>query len=58
MLAQYGVGRPGLAGDWATSYDDADAPYTPAWHESITPPQLTKALTSQLNVDSTPLIRP
>ena len=35
MLAQYGVGRHGLTG-YATSYDDAEAPYTPAWQESIT----------------------
>ena len=35
MLAQYGVGREGLGG-YATSYDDADAPYTPAWQEAIT----------------------
>ena len=36
MLAQYGVGREGLAGGYATSYDDASAPYTPAWQEAIT----------------------
>ncbi len=36
MLAQYGVGREGLAGGYATSYEDATAPYTPAWQESIT----------------------
>jgi nitrate reductase / nitrite oxidoreductase, alpha subunit len=36
MLAQYGVGREGLGGGYATSYDDAGAPYTPAWQESIT----------------------
>ncbi len=36
MLAQYGVGRDGLGGAYATSYDDADAPYTPAWQEAIT----------------------
>ncbi|GAA1594289.1 nitrate reductase subunit alpha [Kribbella karoonensis] len=35
MLAQYGVGRAGLPGDWPSSYDD-DAPYTPAWQERIT----------------------
>jgi nitrate reductase alpha subunit len=29
MMAQYGVGRPGLPGDWATGYDDVSAPYTP-----------------------------
>ncbi len=36
MLAQYGVGRPGLPGDWGTGYDDPSAPYTPAWQEQIT----------------------
>ena len=36
MLAQYGVGRDGLPGDYAMSYDDATAPYTPAWQEPIT----------------------
>ena len=36
LLAQYGVGREGIPGDWATGYDDADSPYTPAWQESIT----------------------
>ncbi|MDP3894223.1 nitrate reductase subunit alpha [Nocardioides sp.] len=35
MLAQYGVGRDGLEG-YATGYDDAEAPYTPAWQEGIT----------------------
>ena len=36
LLAQYGVGRDGLPGEWADGYDDAEAPYTPAWQESIT----------------------
>ncbi|NEE00630.1 nitrate reductase subunit alpha [Phytoactinopolyspora halotolerans] len=36
MLAQYGVGRDGLPGDWPTGYDDASQPYTPAWQEEIT----------------------
>ncbi|MFN8081195.1 MAG: nitrate reductase subunit alpha [Kineosporiaceae bacterium] len=36
MLAQYGVGRPGLPGSFAAGYEDASAPYTPAWQESIT----------------------
>ncbi|MET3141383.1 UNVERIFIED_ORG: nitrate reductase alpha subunit [Arthrobacter sp. UYEF10] len=36
MLAQYGVGREGLPGDWAAGYDDAATPYTPAWQEEIT----------------------
>ncbi|GAA2805685.1 nitrate reductase subunit alpha [Kribbella solani] len=35
MLAQYGVARAGLPGDWPASYDDR-TPYTPAWQESIT----------------------
>ncbi len=36
LLAQYGVARPGLPGDWPLSYDDGDRPYTPAWQEPIT----------------------
>ncbi len=36
LLAQYGVGRDGLPGEWASSYEDADTPYTPAWQEPIT----------------------
>ena len=36
MLAQYGVGRAGLPGEWAAGYDDAATPYTPAWQASIT----------------------
>ncbi|MFV0429521.1 MAG: nitrate reductase subunit alpha [Arachnia sp.] len=36
MLAQYGVARPGLPGDWPADYDDASSPYTPAWQEAIT----------------------
>ncbi|MGI5162801.1 nitrate reductase subunit alpha [Spirillospora sp. CA-253888] len=36
MLAQYGVARPGLPGEWPASYDDAAAPGTPAWQEEIT----------------------
>ena len=40
LLAQYGVAREvnghPLPGEWATSYDDATAPYTPAWQEPIT----------------------
>ncbi len=35
MLAQYGVSRPGLPGDWPADYED-DAPYTPAWQEPVT----------------------
>ena len=36
MLAQYGVGRPGLPGRWPSGYDDAESVYTPAWQEAIT----------------------
>ncbi|WP_443043764.1 nitrate reductase subunit alpha [Streptomyces sp. GS7] len=36
LLAQYGVRRPGLPGDWPEGYDDAAHPYTPAWQETIT----------------------
>ena len=36
VLAQYGVHRPGLPGEWPTGYDDATQPYTPAWQESLT----------------------
>ena len=36
LLAQYGVGRPGLPGVWPTGYDDASSPGTPAWQEEIT----------------------
>ncbi|MFC7912900.1 nitrate reductase subunit alpha [Streptomyces sp. NPDC057386] len=33
LLAQYGVGRGGLPGDWPSSYEDASRPCTPAWQE-------------------------
>lgn len=36
MLAQYGVARDGLDGQWPSGYDDASEPYTPAWQEKIT----------------------
>ncbi|MEU8246898.1 nitrate reductase subunit alpha [Nonomuraea sp. NPDC048916] len=36
MLARYGVGRDGLPGNWPSGYDDASAPGTPAWQETIT----------------------
>ncbi|AIA08366.1 hypothetical protein DC74_7958 [Streptomyces noursei] len=36
LLAQYGVARPGLPGDWPADYDDDARPYTPAWQETIT----------------------
>jgi len=35
LMAQYGVTR-GLEGDYPENYDDADAPYTPAWAERFT----------------------
>ena len=35
LLAQYGVGRDGLPGEWPHGYDDP-SPYTPAWQEPIT----------------------
>ncbi|SFL00371.1 nitrate reductase alpha subunit [Streptosporangium canum] len=40
MLAQYGVGRTGTPG----SYEDATAPYTPAWQEAITGVPAAKAV--------------
>ena len=36
LLAEYGVGRDGLPGQWASGYDDASSPGTPAWQERIT----------------------
>jgi nitrate reductase / nitrite oxidoreductase, alpha subunit len=36
LLAQYGVARDGLPGDWPSGDDDAEVPYTPAWQEPIT----------------------
>ncbi|WP_406404378.1 nitrate reductase subunit alpha [Streptomyces sp. NBC_00879] len=36
MLAQYGVPREGLPGDWPTGYDDAGQPCTPAWQAQLT----------------------
>jgi nitrate reductase alpha subunit len=36
LLAQYGVHRDGLPGEWPTGYDDPAQPYTPAWQEPIT----------------------
>ncbi|MDQ2849415.1 MAG: nitrate reductase subunit alpha, partial [Actinomycetota bacterium] len=36
LLAQYGVQRPNLPGQWPSGYDDATAPYTPAWQETVT----------------------
>ncbi|WP_019548246.1 nitrate reductase subunit alpha [Streptomyces sulphureus] len=36
LLAQYGVARAGLPGEWPSGYDDATQPYTPAWQEHRT----------------------
>ncbi|MEU4413505.1 nitrate reductase subunit alpha [Nocardia salmonicida] len=36
MLAQYGVARPELPGEWPSGYDDPGSLYTPAWQEAIT----------------------
>nr|WP_246257154.1 nitrate reductase subunit alpha [Amycolatopsis anabasis] len=36
LLAQYGVARPGLPGEWPAGYDDPGQPGTPAWQEAIT----------------------
>ncbi len=36
VMAQYGVAREGLPGDWPDGYGDAGRPYTPAWQEAIT----------------------
>ena len=35
MIAHFGVDR-GLGGQYPTSYDEADQPYTPAWQEKLT----------------------
>ncbi|GEA87510.1 nitrate reductase subunit alpha [Cellulomonas cellasea] len=43
LLAQYGVGRPGLGGEWPTGYDDASQPGTPAWQEQFTGVPAAKA---------------
>ncbi len=34
MLAQYGVGREGLPGDWPRATTTPPRPYTPAWQEA------------------------
>jgi len=36
LMAQYGVRREGLPGEWPSGYDDAGSPGTPAWQEAIT----------------------
>lgn len=35
LMAQFGVGR-GLGGEYPQDYNNADAPYTPAWQEKYT----------------------
>jgi len=36
LLAQYGVQREGLPGEWPADYDDPQQPCTPAWQERLT----------------------
>ncbi|MBC9711152.1 nitrate reductase subunit alpha [Streptomyces sp. TRM66268-LWL] len=36
LLAQYGVERAGLPGEWPTSYEDTETPGTPGWQETLT----------------------
>lgn len=36
LLAQYGVGRDGMPGEWPQGYEDPLSPGTPAWQEEIT----------------------
>lgn len=36
VLANYGVARPGLPGQWPSDYADASQAPTPAWQEAIT----------------------
>jgi nitrate reductase alpha subunit len=36
LLAQYGVKRDGMPGDWPRGFDDTEQPYTPAWQERTT----------------------
>jgi len=36
VLAQYGVAREGLPGEWPSGYDDPAQPHTPAWQEPLT----------------------
>lgn len=43
LLAQYGVGREGLPGQWPTGYDDPTQPCTPAWQEQFTGVPAAKA---------------
>ncbi|TVT17323.1 nitrate reductase subunit alpha, partial [Amycolatopsis rhizosphaerae] len=43
LLAQYGVFRDGLPGQWPSGYDDPSQPYTPAWQETVTGVPAAKA---------------
>jgi len=43
LLAQYGVAREGLPGQWPTGYDDATEPGTPAWQQTMTGVSADKA---------------
>lgn len=43
LLAQYGVHREGLPGDWPTGYDDPTQGCTPAWQEQFTGVPAAKA---------------
>ena len=45
LLAQYGVRRDGLPGEWPSGYDDATQPCTPAWQEPITSVPAAQAVT-------------
>ncbi|HET8588859.1 MAG TPA: nitrate reductase subunit alpha [Nakamurella sp.] len=36
LMAQYGVPRDGLPGQWPAGYDDPSSPGTPAWQQDIT----------------------
>ena len=38
LLAQYGVARPGLPGEWPAGYEDASHPGTPAWAAEMAKP--------------------
>ncbi|MGW0735630.1 nitrate reductase subunit alpha [Streptomyces sp. NPDC002851] len=44
LLAQYGVGREGLPGQWPASYEDASTPGTPGWQEQHTSVPAAKAV--------------